>query len=183
MLGQRFDFASFDHNDMLSTKGATDERGQFVTLQTIANERKTIGMNGSGFIEMLARQMTADLQAIRDSITPGTARTVASKGVLFGTLARRIDGSWDTSGVRGLPAPSLASADSSHPPSLVMMPFHQAGAAVSLRQFADGRIRPSTAIKLPTGRTLWLWREVDIAKGRKLKAQLRPGPKPKPGRR
>src|ERR1700676_2032927 len=36
VLGQRFDFASFDHNDMLSTKGATDERGQFVTLQTIA---------------------------------------------------------------------------------------------------------------------------------------------------
>ena len=63
VLGQRFDFASFDHNDMLPTKGATDERGQFVTLQTIANERKTIGMNGSGFIEMLARQMTADLQA------------------------------------------------------------------------------------------------------------------------
>jgi Di-haem oxidoreductase, putative peroxidase len=136
VLGQRFDFASFDHNDMLSTKGATDERGQFVTLQTIANERKTIGMNGSGFIEMLARQMTADLQAIRDSIMPGTARTLASKGVLFGTLARRIDGTWDTSFVQGLPAPSLAS-DSSHPPSLIIMPFHQAGAAVSLRQFTN----------------------------------------------
>jgi hypothetical protein len=137
VLGQRFDFATFDHNDMLSTKGATDERGQFVTLQTIANERKTIGMNGSGFIEMLARQMTSDLQAIRDSITPGTARTLASKGVLFGTLARRIDGSWDTSGVRGLPAPSLASVDATHPPSLILMPFHQAGAAVSLRQFTN----------------------------------------------
>ena len=137
VLGQRFDFASFDHNDMLSTKGATDERGQFVTLQTIANERKTIGMNGSGFIEMLARQMTADLQAIRDSITPGTARTLASKSVLFGTLSRRIDGSWDTSGVQGLPAPSLASADSGHPPSLIIMPFHQAGAVISLRQFTN----------------------------------------------
>src|SRR5207237_990765 len=70
-------------------------------------------------------------------ITPGSARTLASKGVLFGTLARRIDDSWDTSGVQGLPAPSLASADSSHPPSLVMMPFHQAGAAISLRQFTN----------------------------------------------
>jgi len=136
VLGQRFDFASFDHNEMLSTKGATDEHGQFVTLQTIANERKTIGMNGSGFIEMLARQMTADLRAIRDSITPGTARTLGSKGVLFGTLARRIDDSWDTSGVQGLAAPSLAS-DSSRPPSLIIMPFHQAGAAVSLRQFTN----------------------------------------------
>lgn len=137
VLGQRFDFASFDHNDMLSTKGATDERGQFVTLQTIANERKTIGMNGSGFIEMLARQMTADLQAVRDSITSGTAQALITKGVSFGTLARRIDGSWDTSGVQGLPAPSRASADASHPPSVIIMPFHQAGAAVSLRQFTN----------------------------------------------
>ena len=51
------------------------------------------------------------------------------------------------------------------------------------RWLADGRIKPSTAIKLPTGRTLWLWREADIAKGRRLKAQLRPGPQPKGGRR
>ena len=51
------------------------------------------------------------------------------------------------------------------------------------RWLADGRIKPSTAIKMPTGRTLWLWREADIAKGRRLKAKLRPGPKPKAGRR
>jgi hypothetical protein len=51
------------------------------------------------------------------------------------------------------------------------------------RWLADGKIKPSTAIKLPTGRTLWLWREADIAKGRSLKAQLRPGPKPKAGKR
>jgi predicted DNA-binding protein (UPF0251 family) len=51
------------------------------------------------------------------------------------------------------------------------------------RWLADGRIKPSTAIKMPNGRTLWLWREADIAKGRRLKAQLRPGPKPKAGRR
>ena len=51
------------------------------------------------------------------------------------------------------------------------------------RWLADGRIKPSTAIKMPTGRTLWLWTAVDIAKGRKLGAELRPGPKPKAGRR
>jgi hypothetical protein len=135
VLGQRFDFISFDHNDMISTKGATDERNQFVTLQTIANERKTIGMNGSGFIEMLARQMTADLRTIRDSITAGTVWPLMTKGVSFGTLARRIDGTWDTSGIQGLPAPSVASAG--HPPSLLVMPFHQAGAVVSLRQFTN----------------------------------------------
>ena len=51
------------------------------------------------------------------------------------------------------------------------------------RWLADGKIKPSTAIKMPTGRTLWLWREADITKGRRLKAQLRPGPKPKAGKR
>ena len=61
VLGQRFDFASFDQSDSIATRGAVDEQGSFTTLQNIANERKTISMNGSGFIEMLARQMTADL--------------------------------------------------------------------------------------------------------------------------
>ena len=51
------------------------------------------------------------------------------------------------------------------------------------RWLADGRIEPSTAIKLPTGRTLWLWTKADIAKGRRVKAALKPGPKPKAGRR
>jgi hypothetical protein len=51
------------------------------------------------------------------------------------------------------------------------------------RWLADGKIKPSTAIKMPNGRTLWLWREADIQRGRRLKAQLRPGPKPKAGRR
>jgi hypothetical protein len=131
VLGQRFDFATFDHNDMIPTKGAADERGEFVTLQTIANERKTIGMDGSGFIEMLARQMTADLQMIRNATAPGTSLAPVTKGVSFGTLARRMDGAWDTSRVQGLPAPSLASEDASHPPTLIIMPFHQSGAAIS----------------------------------------------------
>jgi predicted DNA-binding protein (UPF0251 family) len=51
------------------------------------------------------------------------------------------------------------------------------------RWLADGRIKPSTAIKMPNGRTLWLWREADIARGRRLKGELRPGPKPKAGRK
>jgi len=135
VLGQRFDFISFNHNDALTTKGALDERGSFVTQQNFANERKTIGMNGSGFIEMLARQMTADLQAIRDSTPPGAAKALVTKGVSFGTLARSVDGTWDTSRVQGLPAPCLVSPDARHPPSLIIMPFHQAGAVISLRQF------------------------------------------------
>jgi hypothetical protein len=137
VLGQRFDFVTFDHNDMIQTKGAADERGEFVTLQSIANERKTIGMNGSGFIEMLARQMTTDLQTIRNATVPGTRQVLITKGVSFGTISRGMDGTWDTSAVQGLPAPSLASVDAAHPPSLIIMPFHQAGAVISLRQFTN----------------------------------------------
>ena len=47
------------------------------------------------------------------------------------------------------------------------------------RWLADGKIKPSTAIKMPTGRTLWLWSDADMAKGRKVKAAQTPGPKPK----
>jgi di-heme oxidoreductase (putative peroxidase) len=137
VLGQRFDFATFDHADSRLTKGALDERGQFATFQDIANERKTIGMNGSGFIEMLARQMTSDLQTIRDSLAAGAQRHLITKGVSFGVLKRDMDGAWDSSDVQGLPAPSLVSSDSNHPPSLIIMPFHQAGAVISLRQFTN----------------------------------------------
>jgi hypothetical protein len=47
------------------------------------------------------------------------------------------------------------------------------------RWLALGTIKPSTAIKMPNGRTLWLWTDADIAKGRKVKAAQKPGPKAK----
>jgi len=137
VLGQRFDFLTFDEADVVPTRGAADESGTPVTLQTAANSRNTLGMFGSGYIEMLARQMTADLQALRDATPPGGSTALTTKGVSFGTLARGGDGSWDTSGVEGLPAPSLASTGPGDPPNLVIRPFHQAGAVVSLRQFTN----------------------------------------------
>jgi hypothetical protein len=94
-------------------------------------------MFGSGFIEMLARQMTSDLQAIRDTTGPGETKALVSKGVAFGSITRHADGSWDTSEVEGLPAPSLRTAEPHDPPSLIIRPFHQAGAVVSLRQFTN----------------------------------------------
>jgi hypothetical protein len=51
------------------------------------------------------------------------------------------------------------------------------------RWLADGKIKPSKAIEMPNGRTLWLWSEGDIAKGRKVRAAQTPGPKPKAGKR
>jgi hypothetical protein len=136
VLGQRFDFVTFNSLDGLPTKGAVDERGLPTTVQTIANSRKTVGMFGSGFIEMLARQITADLQAIRDETLPGASRVLVSKGISFGRIIRNLDGTWDTSAVEGIPAPSLLTSGSA-PPSLIVRPFHQAGNVISLRQFTN----------------------------------------------
>lgn len=137
VLGQRFDFATFDHFDLFPTKGALDERSMAVTQQTLANSRATLGMFGSGYIEMLSRQMTAELQALRDATPAGASRALVAKGISFGTIARGSDGSWDTSQVEGLPAVSLTSADAAHPPSLIVRPFHQAGRVVSIREFSN----------------------------------------------
>lgn len=137
VLGQRFDFATFDSTDATPTKGAVDESSNPVELQTIANSRNTLGMFGSGYVEMLARQITTDLQALRDGLAAGASVALVSKGIDFGTLARDGGGNWDTSGVEGLPAPSLASSGPGSPPSLIVRPFHQAGAVISLRQFTN----------------------------------------------
>src|SRR5499427_4303956 len=136
VLAQRFDHLTFDHADGIATRGAVDESGQFVTLDNATNDRKTIGMSGSGFIEMLARQMTADLRAELDGTPPGNSQQLMSKGVSFGTLTHNADGTWNTSQVQGLSAPSLAS-NGTTPPSLIIRPLHQVGSVVSLRQFSN----------------------------------------------
>ena len=48
------------------------------------------------------------------------------------------------------------------------------------RWIRDKKILPSVAVPLD-GRTLWRWTDADIAKGRKVKAAQKPGPKPKKG--
>src|SRR5207245_3497671 len=107
VLGQRFDALTFSANDPVPTRGAADEMGRQVTLQTAANSRNTLGMFGSGYIEMLARQITADLRGIRDSVAPGGSKALESKGISFGTLGRAANGSWDVSKVDGIAAVSL----------------------------------------------------------------------------
>lgn len=137
VLAQRFDFANFDGNQPFPTVASHDERNKPIDLDSIANSRASLGMFGSGYIEMLARQMTAELQARRDAIPPGGEAALAAKGVTFGVLKRLPSGAWDTSGVVGMPTPSLLSTGADHPPSLVIRPFHQAGAVISLRQFSN----------------------------------------------
>jgi hypothetical protein len=46
-----------------------------------------------------------------------------------------------------------------------------------------GLIRPSLEFSIGGGRTLWRWTDADIARGRKVKAAQKPGPKAKPKRK
>ncbi len=96
----------------------------------LSNERNTLGMNGGGAIEMLAREMTADLLALRQ-LALGEARQVGrdytvsllAKDVNFGQLTAYPDGTVDTSKVEGVDT------------DLIIKPFHQKGVVNSLRVF------------------------------------------------
>jgi Di-haem oxidoreductase, putative peroxidase len=95
-----------------------------------SDERNTLGMNGSGAIEMLAREMTTDLIAIRDQLIMGAkasgvaaTRSLDTKGVNFGQLTARPDGTIDSSKVQGVDA------------DLIIKPFHQKGVVNSVRVF------------------------------------------------
>jgi hypothetical protein len=136
VLGQRFDFATFDNTDLIPTRGGVDELGNPVLLDTIANNRNTLGMFGAGYIEMLSREITVDLQAIRDACPLGGTSALTSKGISFGSITHNLDGTWDVSHVEGIPAKSLVTTGMT-PPSLAIRPFHQAGAVISVREFSN----------------------------------------------
>lgn len=95
-----------------------------------SNERGTNHMFGAGLIELLAREMSADLHAIRSDAL-GRARDggmavrveLETKGVSFGFLTVKPDGLVDLAEVSGVD------------PDLIIRPFSQKGVIVSLRQF------------------------------------------------
>jgi hypothetical protein len=87
-------------------------------------------MFGAGAIEMLSREMTADLHQLRDdaiqeAMTSGSVVTVSleSKGVTFGSITVNAAGTVDSSQVKGVDA------------DLMIKPFHQAGVVRSIREF------------------------------------------------
>jgi len=95
-----------------------------------SNERNTNHLMGAGLIELLAREMSVDLQRQRHTAlqmaktndAPQTAR-LHSKGVDFGVLIAHPDGMVDLSGLDGVDT------------DLVIRPFGQKGVFTSLRQF------------------------------------------------
>ncbi|MBO0857539.1 MAG: hypothetical protein J2P21_03615 [Chloracidobacterium sp.] len=96
----------------------------------LSDERNALGMNGSGAIEMLAREMTYDLQAQRQFAIKKAKKfgldhmvSLVTKSVSFGQLTARPDGSIDTSKVEGVS------------PDLIIKPFSQKGVVNSVRVF------------------------------------------------
>ena len=131
------------HNEPRVGGGGDFVANVFVLAQTLdpitesvngefSNERNTVGMFGAGPIEMLAREMTADLHNIRQiAITNAelsrgpVTMSLDSKGIHFGAITAHPDGTLDTSSVRGVDA------------DLIIKPFHQAGKVTSLREFTN----------------------------------------------
>jgi hypothetical protein len=112
------------------------------------DERGSLGMFGSGAIELLGREMTDDLlalkaQAIQQAQAAQQNVTVAleTKEVQFGTLTAHPDGSVDTSGVQGVS------------PDLVVRPMGRKGNHKSLRRFSNQALnrhlgmQPEEAVK------------------------------------
>ncbi len=96
-----------------------------------SNERGTNHLFGAGLIELLAREMTADLDGIRRNALTQTRTTgkpvraaLVTKGVNFGHITARPDGLVDTAEVDGVDA------------DLTIRPFSQKGVMTGLRQFS-----------------------------------------------
>ncbi|MQF48326.1 hypothetical protein FIM08_00240 [SAR202 cluster bacterium AC-647-N09_OGT_505m] len=122
VLAREFPNVNFD--------GGPGDLFESLTLTTVGNERGTVSMFGSGFIELLAREMTTDLQEIRNAalqealLTQRPATVAAqTKGVSFGKLTVWPDGLVDTSNIEGIDE------------DLIVKPFGQKGVYTSLREF------------------------------------------------
>ncbi|MEP3047089.1 MAG: di-heme oxidoredictase family protein [Roseibium sp.] len=107
------------------------ESADFDTLDPqFSNERNTNAIQGAGLIELLAREMTADLRSQRKELlakarASGQTETanLETKGVSFGSLSAHADGTLDVSKLDGIDD------------DLTLRPFSQKGVFTSLRQF------------------------------------------------
>jgi hypothetical protein len=129
------------HNDPVEGGSGDDVANVFVsegfesaqfdnTDPSFSSERHTVALMGAGLVELLAREMTADLQAIRaDAVKRACASgedaraDLVSKGVRFGWIVAHPDGMVDLDSVDGVDA------------DLIVRPFSRKGVFTSLRQF------------------------------------------------
>jgi hypothetical protein len=97
---------------------------------------------GLGLKEMLADEITADLRDIRDDAVRDArrdrrtvTRSLNSKGVNYGSITARSDGSVSTSGVRGVN------------PDLRVRPFFFHGETISMREFLVGAFQAEMGLQ------------------------------------
>ncbi|MCY4474189.1 MAG: thiol oxidoreductase [Chloroflexi bacterium] len=137
VLGQRFEFVDFNDQMEFDFRDDLEDRLQYeqededpLTLQNVGNERNTVGMFGSGFVELLAREITRELLAqeeatIAEAKKSGwpVRREISAKGIDFGAITAHPNGFVYTSEVEGVDG------------DLIVRPFSQKGVFRSLREF------------------------------------------------
>ncbi len=104
-------------------------------VATRPDSRDAPHLFGLGLKEMLADEITADLRALRAQAAAAARKTngattvaLASKGIQFGSITVRPDGSVDTSRVEGVD------------PDLRVRPFFAHGETISIREFVVGAL-------------------------------------------
>jgi len=122
VLAHEFPNINFDHS--------SGDLFENLTLRSAGNERGTPSMFGSGIIELLAREMSNDLQFIKEAAIQKAKNTQQSvtvnaitKEVSFGKLTAWPDGLVDLSRIEGVDE------------DLIIKPFGQKGVFTSLREF------------------------------------------------
>jgi hypothetical protein len=98
---------------------------------------------GLGLKEMLADEMTAELRAVRDATVEAAVRNrravrepLIAKGISFGYIIGRPDGSTDTRGVEGVD------------PDLRIRPFFFHGDTISIREFVVGALNAEMGLQV-----------------------------------
>ena len=112
-VSEGFESAAFDNTD-----------------PSFSSERHSISLTGSGLVELLAREMTADLQSQRAVAVKqawagkqDVRADLVAKGVRFGAVVAHADGMVDLDAIEGVDA------------DLIVRPFSRKGVFTSLRQF------------------------------------------------
>jgi mono/diheme cytochrome c family protein len=112
-------------------------------VATRPDSRDAPHLFGLGLKEMLADEMTADLratrqQAVDEARTSGAAvsKALASKGISFGSITARPDGTLDTSRVEGVDA------------DLRVRPFFAHGGTISIREFVAGALQDEMGLQV-----------------------------------
>src|SRR5262245_41470852 len=120
-------------------KGAAGAGGDVATRP---DSRDAPHLFGLGLKEMLADEITADLRALRDEAVreartrrTSVSKPLTSKGIPYGVIEARSDGSVDVSRVQGVD------------PDLRVRPFFQHGGTISIREFLVGAFQAEMGLQ------------------------------------